>query len=54
MTGEIIAIDSEADIRISREVVDAVKGKLTESNLGMINTHNEQNWYYSSYSVLNF
>lgn len=36
MTQEIVTINSEADVRISREAVDSVKGKFTKSNLGGI------------------
>lgn len=37
MTKEIIAINSEANVRISRKAVDSVKGKFTKSHLGRVN-----------------
>lgn len=37
MAQEIVTINSEADVGISREAVDSVKGKLTKSNLKRIN-----------------
>lgn len=36
MTQEIVAVDSEADVRISRKAVDSVKGKFSKANLWKI------------------
>lgn len=38
MTQEIVTIDSEADVRISRKAIHSVEGEFTKSNLGTINT----------------
>lgn len=38
MTQEIVTIDSEANVRISRKAIHSVEGKFTKSNLGTINT----------------
>lgn len=49
MTQEIVTIDSEADVRISREAVDPVKGKFSKSNLGRINRKVQIGSYSSCY-----
>ncbi len=42
MTQKVVTVDSEADVRISREAVDSVKGKFTKSNLRRINRNSFQ------------
>lgn len=44
VTQEIIAVDSEADVRTRWEVIHSVKGKFTKSNLERF--HRKKNFFF--------